>query len=81
MLPTRLLDSCEIIPNDYCYESVFSCEAESAGEVLKRVGYLGNSKNVVEALRCARTLGAFMIALTCSTRCTFAFHNPPLRPE
>ena len=55
------------LSNDYCYESVFSRQVEALarpGDVVWGISTSGNSKNVVEALRCARTLGAWTIALT-----------------
>jgi D-sedoheptulose 7-phosphate isomerase len=53
--------------NDYCYESVFSRQVEALakpGDVVWGISTSGNSKNVVEALRSARTLGAWTIGLT-----------------
>ncbi len=53
--------------NDYGYESVFSRQVEAVarpGDVVWGISTSGNSKNVVEALRTARTLGAWTIGMT-----------------
>jgi len=55
------------LSNDYSYESVFSRQVEALakpGDVVWGISTSGNSKNVVEALRTARTLGARTIGLT-----------------
>ena len=55
------------LSNDYCYESVFSRQVEALakpGDVVWGISTSGNSKNVVEALRTAHTLGARTIGLT-----------------
>jgi D-sedoheptulose 7-phosphate isomerase len=55
------------LSNDYCYESVFSRQVEALakpGDVVWGISTSGNSKNVVEALRTAHTLGAWTIGLT-----------------
>jgi D-sedoheptulose 7-phosphate isomerase len=55
------------LSNDFCYESVFSRQVEALakpGDVLWGISTSGNSKNVVEALRTAHTLGAWTIGLT-----------------
>jgi D-sedoheptulose 7-phosphate isomerase len=53
--------------NDYSYESIFSRQVEALaqpGDVVWGISTSGNSKNVVEALRTAHTLGAWTIGLT-----------------
>ncbi len=53
--------------NDYGYESVFSRQVEAlarAGDVVWGISTSGNSRNVVEALRTARALGAWTIGMT-----------------
>ena len=55
------------LSNDYSYESVFSRQVEALGQpgdVVWGISTSGNSKNVVEALRVARRLGARTIGLT-----------------
>jgi D-sedoheptulose 7-phosphate isomerase len=55
------------LSNDYCYESVFSRQVEALakpGDVVWGISTSGNSKNVVQALRTAHTLGAWTIGLT-----------------
>ena len=55
------------LSNDYSYESVFSRQVEALakpGDVVWGISTGGNSKNVVEALRTAHTLGAYTIGLT-----------------
>jgi D-sedoheptulose 7-phosphate isomerase len=55
------------LANDYCYESVFSRQVEACaapGDVVWGISTSGNSKNVVEALRAARALGAWTIGMT-----------------
>ena len=58
------------LSNDYCYESVFSRQVEALarpGDVVWGISTSGNSKNVLEALRSARALGARTIAMTGAT--------------
>ncbi len=53
--------------NDYRYESIFSRQVEALarpGDVLWGISTSGNSKNVVEALRTAHSLGAWTIGMT-----------------
>jgi D-sedoheptulose 7-phosphate isomerase len=53
--------------NDYSYESIFSRQVEALakpGDVVWGISTSGNSKNVVEALRAARALGAATIGMT-----------------
>lgn len=53
--------------NDYSYETVFSRQVEALakpGDVVWGISTSGNSKNIVEALKTARKLGAATIALT-----------------
>ena len=55
------------IGNDYGYEQTFSRQLRalsSRGDVAVGISTSGNSRNVVEALLCARELGLFTIALT-----------------
>lgn len=55
------------LSNDYSYESVFSRQVEALakpGDVVLGISTSGHSKNVVEALRSAHSLGASTIALT-----------------
>lgn len=55
------------LSNDYCYDSVFARQVEALvkpGDIVWGISTSGNSKNVVEALRCARALGAATIAFT-----------------
>lgn len=55
------------LSNDYSYESVFSRQVEALakpGDVVWGISTSGNSKNVVEALRAARALEAWTIAMT-----------------
>jgi D-sedoheptulose 7-phosphate isomerase len=55
------------LSNDYSYESVFSRQVEAlavAGDVVWGISTSGNSRNVVEALRSARALGAWTIGMT-----------------
>ena len=55
------------LSNDYSYESVFSRQVEALakpGDVVWGISTSGNSKNVVEALRMARAMGARTIGLT-----------------
>jgi D-sedoheptulose 7-phosphate isomerase len=55
------------IGNDYGYEQTFSRQLlalGSRGDVAVGISTSGNSRNVVEALICARELGLFTIALT-----------------
>jgi len=55
------------IGNDYGYEQTFSrqlCAMSSPGDVAVGISTSGNSKNVIEALICARELGLFTIGLT-----------------
>lgn len=54
------------IANDYGYESVFSRQLEalaSKGDVAMGISTSGNSKNVIEALKKAKSLGLKRIAL------------------
>jgi D-sedoheptulose 7-phosphate isomerase len=53
--------------NDYGYELVFSRQVEALakpGDVVWGLSTSGNSRNVVAALRTAREMGAFTIAMT-----------------
>ena len=55
------------IGNDYGYEQTFSRQLRalgSPGDVAVGISTSGNSRNVFEALVCARELGLFTIALT-----------------
>jgi D-sedoheptulose 7-phosphate isomerase len=55
------------IGNDYGYEQTFSRQLRamaSPGDVAVGISTSGNSRNVVEALVCARELGLYTIALT-----------------
>ena len=55
------------LSNDYSYDSVFARQVEAlatTGDIVWGISTSGNSKNVVEALRCARALGAATIAFT-----------------
>jgi D-sedoheptulose 7-phosphate isomerase len=55
------------IGNDYGYEQTFSRQLQalsSPGDVAVGISTSGNSRNVVEALICARELGLFTIGLT-----------------
>ena len=54
------------IANDYGYDAVFSRQIEALGvqgDVALGLSTSGNSKNVIEALRCARSIGMKTIAL------------------
>ena len=54
------------IANDYGYDVVFSRQIEALGvrgDVALGLSTSGNSKNVIEALRCARSIGMKTIAL------------------
>ena len=65
------------LSNDYCYESVFARQVEALarpGDVVWGISTSGNSKNVVEALRTARQLGASTIGLTGETGGAMAEH-------
>ena len=53
--------------NDYSYDTVFSRQVEAYGGVggaLLGISTSGNSKNVIEAFKCARGMGIATIALT-----------------
>jgi D-sedoheptulose 7-phosphate isomerase len=55
------------IGNDYGYEQTFARQLRalsSPGDVAVGISTSGNSRNVVEALVCARELGLFTIAMT-----------------
>lgn len=55
------------IGNDYGYEQTFSRQLRalsSPGDVAVGISTSGNSRNVVEALACARELGLFTVAMT-----------------
>ena len=55
------------IGNDYGYEQTFARQLRalgSPGDVAVGISTSGNSRNVLEALVCARELGLFTIALT-----------------
>jgi D-sedoheptulose 7-phosphate isomerase len=55
------------IGNDYGYEQTFSRQLRALGcpgDVAVGISTSGNSRNVMEALICARELGLFTIALT-----------------
>lgn len=58
------------IANDYGYDLVFSRQIEAlghAGDVALGISTSGNSKNVIEALKKARSLGLVTISLTGGT--------------
>lgn len=58
------------IGNDYGYEQTFARQLRalsSPGDVAVGISTSGNSKNVVEAMTCARELGLFTIAFTGAT--------------
>jgi D-sedoheptulose 7-phosphate isomerase len=53
--------------NDYRYDSVFSRQVEAlarSGDIVWGISTSGNSKNVVEALKTAHTMGAWTIGMT-----------------
>ncbi|MBE5032584.1 D-sedoheptulose 7-phosphate isomerase [Gallalistipes aquisgranensis] len=55
------------VANDYGYEYVFSKYVEGvgrSGDVLLGISTSGNSANVIEAIRTARTMGIATVALT-----------------
>jgi D-sedoheptulose 7-phosphate isomerase len=55
------------IGNDYGFEKVFSRQVEalgSSGDVVIGISTSGNSKNVIEALKCAKELGCRTIGLS-----------------
>ncbi|MGC8568206.1 MAG: D-sedoheptulose 7-phosphate isomerase [Candidatus Micrarchaeia archaeon] len=55
------------IANDYSYEKVFSRQIEAfakAGDVVLGISTSGNSKNVIEAMETAKSLGCTTIAMT-----------------
>ena len=55
------------IGNDYGYEVVFSRQLKAlaaAGDVAVGISTSGNSANVIHALKCAREMGLFTIAMT-----------------
>jgi D-sedoheptulose 7-phosphate isomerase len=55
------------VANDYGYEAVFSRQVEAlgnAGDLLVGISTSGNSRNVLEALSCARTRGLLTVAFT-----------------
>jgi len=55
------------VGNDYGYEAIFTRQIEAlcqAGDVVVGLTTSGNSRNVCNAIRCARTLGAFTVGLT-----------------
>jgi len=55
------------IGNDYGYDQVFARQLKALatpGDVAVGISTSGNSPNVIEAVRCARRLGLFTIALT-----------------
>ena len=55
------------IANDYAYEQIFSKQVRGIGrrgDVLLAISTSGNSRNVIEAMQAARTLGMRVIALT-----------------
>ena len=55
------------VANDYGYEQVFARQIEalaSAGDVLIGISTSGNSPNVVEAVKAARSIGVTTIGLT-----------------
>ncbi len=55
------------VANDYCFERVFSRQVEGLGEkgdVLIGISTSGNSKNVLEAVRQAKSQGVITIGLT-----------------
>ena len=55
------------IANDYCYDVVFSKQVEALGregDVLLALSTSGNSRNVIEAMKAARSRGMAVIALT-----------------
>jgi D-sedoheptulose 7-phosphate isomerase len=55
------------IANDYSYDVVFAKQVEALGregDVLLAISTSGNSRNVIEAMRAARSRGMSVIALT-----------------
>ena len=53
--------------NDFDFETVFSRQVEAlgeAGDVLVALSTSGNSKNVIEAIKCADTMDIYTIVLT-----------------
>ena len=55
------------IANDYSYDAVFSKQVEALGregDVLLALSTSGNSRNVIEAMKAARSRGMAVIALT-----------------
>jgi D-sedoheptulose 7-phosphate isomerase len=55
------------IANDYAYEQVFSKQVlgiARRGDVLLAISTSGNSANVIEAMRAARSMGVSVIAMT-----------------
>lgn len=55
------------IGNDYGYDQVFARQLRAfaaPGDIAVAISTSGNSPNVIEAVRCARRMGAFTIALT-----------------
>jgi D-sedoheptulose 7-phosphate isomerase len=55
------------IGNDYGYDQVFARQLQALaapGDVAVAISTSGNSPNVIEAIKCARRLGLFTIALT-----------------
>src|SRR5271157_3805745 len=58
------------IANDYGYDLVYARQLKALatrGDVAIAISTSGNSLNVVEALRCARQMGLFTVALTGAT--------------
>lgn len=55
------------IGNDYGYHAIFARQVEAlcqAGDVLVAFSTSGNSPNVCNAIECARSIGAFTVAMT-----------------
>jgi len=55
------------IGNDYCFEKVFSRQVEAkgkAGDILLGISTSGNSKNIIEAMRVAKSMDIITVGLT-----------------
>lgn len=55
------------IGNDYCFEKVFSRQVEAkgkAGDILLGISTSGNAKNIIEAIRVAKSMDIITIGLT-----------------
>jgi D-sedoheptulose 7-phosphate isomerase len=69
------------LSNDYGYQTVFARQVEAlakSGDVVWGISTSGNSGNVVEALRVARSLSAFTIGLTGNGGGAIAQHSDVL---